>query len=106
MKKLYVLIDDDELVRMTWKFKAGASNVDFKAFEGIDDFMEAAKDLPRDCSLYIDSNLGNGVKGEVVAVQIAQMGFSEIHLATGSEASDLSYDKNIIKSVRGKEPPF
>lgn len=106
MKKLYVLIDDDELVRMTWKFKASASNVDFQAFSGVEDFIQAADHLPKDCSLYIDSNLGDGIKGEEVAVQISKMGFIEIHLATGREASDLSYDKNIIKSVRGKEPPF
>ncbi len=106
MKKLYILIDDDELVRMTWKFKAGASDVDFEAFATADEFFQKASDIPKDCSLFIDSNLGDGVKGEEVAVKIHELGFFDIHLATGSDSADISYDKNIIKSVRGKEPPF
>lgn len=106
MKKIIVLIDDDELVRMTWKFKATASNVEFEAFETSEEFLQKEAEISRESAIYIDANLKDGERGEELALKVHELGFSEIHLASGSESSDLDYDQNIIKSVRGKEPPF
>lgn len=106
MKKIYVLIDDDELVRMTWKFKAGAAGEELHSFASSKEFFEQADNLPKDAVINIDSNLGEDKKGEEIALDIHKLGFSEIHLATGSETEDLKYDQTVIKSVRGKEPPF
>jgi FixJ family two-component response regulator len=106
MKKIYILIDDDELVRMTWKFKARAAGVEFHSFSSSKDFFEQAANLPRDAVINIDSKLGEDKKGEEIALDIHKLGFNEIHLATGREGKDLKYDHAVIKSVRGKEPPF
>lgn len=106
MERLYILIDDDQLIRMTWEFKAKSSGVKIKVFASPDEFFNCSDTLPKDSFIYIDSDLGNGVLGEEVAKDIYAQGFIDIFLSTGKEADQLDYDKSIIKGIGGKEPPF
>ncbi len=55
--------------------------------------------------IYVDSDLGNNLKGEVLSEKIYSMGFSEIYMATGHIAEDIKVPA-WIKGVRGKTPPF
>lgn len=106
MEKHYILIDDDELVRMTWQFKAGAAGVSLRAFSSVEDFLKAKESVSKESLVYLDCDLGKGVRGEIVARDIFDEGFRNIYLATGEELKDLDFDKNIIKGVGGKAPPF
>lgn len=103
MKEL-ILIDDDELVRMTWEFKAKSSGLTLHCFTSGSSFIKAADSLDKNIPIYLDSDLGVE-KGEDLAVEFIEMGFSEIHLVTGKEASKVE-KKELFKSIRGKEPPF
>lgn len=106
MKKI-VLIDDDKLIGLSWGLKAKKAGVDLLAFTSIEDFLGACAELPRDIDIYVDSSLGNGVKGELESQKIAALGFTNIYLATGYEAN--SFDLNQyswVKGVISKTPPF
>lgn len=103
---LSVLIDDDPLVRMTWKQAAKAARAELRTFDSIAAFEAAVKEIPFDVAIYIDSNLGSGVRGEDYARELRERGFKCIHLATGS-AEIFSLERlNWLSGIRDKTPPF
>jgi signal transduction histidine kinase/FixJ family two-component response regulator len=89
-KTLIVLIDDDKLVRYNWSSHCEKKGIQFKAFVSIDSFLDEASSIPKEAKIYIDSNLGNDVKGEIESEKIFHLGFKNLYLATG-------YGKEYIK---------
>jgi hypothetical protein len=100
-----VLIDDDALVRATWKIAAARSGKNFRSFATAAEFMKEAGNLDPATRVYIDSELGDGVMGEAESVKIHELGFSEIYLATGHEPAKFSGLAH-LRGVTGKEPPW
>ncbi len=100
-----VLLDDDELVRVCWEMDACQREMSFLAFQDPDSFFEALPKIHFETPIYIDSNLGNGVSGERLLTQVAELGFKRVHLATGY---DFTLFEHIPRSIGivGKEPPF
>lgn len=101
----FILIDDDELVRQNWKFIAKKKKQELSVFDGPEEFIENSHRYSKSTTIYIDSNLANGIKGEEVAREIHAMGFKNIYIETGYDASGF---KEIpwIKGVIGKTPPW
>lgn len=98
------LLDDDPLVHMNWKLAARATGAELKSFKTPQEFLAAAETLPRDIPLYIDSELGEGVKGEDTAVELHDKGFTDISMATGHNPGKFSHLPWL--KVTGKEPPW
>ncbi|MBC8550237.1 MAG: hypothetical protein H8D23_11390 [Candidatus Brocadiales bacterium] len=61
--------------------------------------------LSKDSTFYIDSNLENDVKGEIVAKKLFDLGYRNLYLATGYEPDDFN-EFTFLKGVQGKEPPW
>ncbi len=101
---LAVLIDDDILVREAWLMRARRSQVSIEVFETVESFKEVISRFPFSLPIFIDSNLGGGVKGEVFAKELSQLGFTELYLATGYPASSFK-PMNWIKGIVTKDPP-
>jgi len=78
-----VLLDDDAITHMNWEWSAGEHGVELKAFTDPAAFMAALGDFPKDMPLYIDSELGDNIKGENIAAELKEKGFTNIYLATG-----------------------
>ena len=100
-----VLIDDDPLVRMSWKMVAKQKGKSILVCSSVEDFRSKWADLDRSIPIYVDSHLGGGVQGEDFAQELALQGFTEVFLATGYRSSDF-IGKPGIKGVVGKDPPF
>lgn len=100
---LAVLIDDDDLVRLNWKAAARAKGVDLKVFSSPAEFYAAA-DISKDARLYVDSDLGAGIKGEDLARDLRDKGYLNICLETGHPAEKFSHLSWL--KVAGKEPPW
>ncbi|MDD2805301.1 MAG: HAMP domain-containing sensor histidine kinase [Elusimicrobiales bacterium] len=98
------LLDDDALVHMNWRMAAKAAGAELQSFKTPAEFAAAVEKLPRDIPLYIDSELGDGVKGEDIAVGLHERGFSDITMATGHAAEKFS--KLPWLKIAGKEPPW
>ena len=60
--------------------------------------------LPRDIPLYIDSELADGAKGEDIAAELYEKGFSDITMATGHGPDKFAHIPWL--KVSGKEPPW
>ncbi len=99
-----VLVDDDILVRMTWKMAAQQKNKNLLALGSLDELSERLDGLNRSVPIYLDSNLGGGVKGEDFAHQLAEAGFQQIYLATGYRPTDFGSLPSGVKGIVGKEP--
>jgi len=99
-----VLLDDDMLVQMNWKLASKAAGVDFSAFETPEEFAAGLEGLPKDTPLYIDSELGGGVKGEEVAKDLRDRGYTDLTLSTGH--SPEKFAALAWLKVAGKEPPW
>ncbi len=99
-----VLIDDDALVRMNWKTAARGKGIALQAFASPADFYAAESSLHKDIPVYIDSELGNGIKGEELAQTLKDKGYSNICLETGHSSANFSHIPWL--KVAGKEPPW
>ncbi len=99
-----VLLDDDPLVHMNWRMAAKAAGAELKAYKTPQELLAAAETLPRDIPLYIDSELADGAKGEDIAAELHDKGFSDITMATGHGADKFSHLPWL--KVSGKEPPW
>lgn len=84
-----VLIDDDELTRRVWESTAQLDGVSLLTFSSPQDFFKVSKEISKTVPIYIDSDLGGTVRGEFVAKDIAEEGFSRICLTTG-------FDKSVV----------
>lgn len=104
-EKITILIDDDELVRLTWEFKAKKKNINFKAFKSYDEFKQLINAYSKDSHIYLDSELGNNIKGEVIAQELSTLGFINISMATGNEKEHFK-NFTFLKEVRDKTPPW
>lgn len=100
-----VLIDDDDLVHMNWKMAAKRKNKIVRVYAGAEEFWKESGAFPKDTPIYVDSNLADGVKGEDVSWMMGKKGFSNLHLATGYEASQFE-EMPWLKGIVGKDPPW
>jgi hypothetical protein len=100
-----VLIDDDPLVHALWESSARDHSKRLRSFFSPDEFLSLADRFDRALPIYIDSNLGGAVAGEVVSRRIVEQGFSSVYLATGYDAEKFS-EISWLAGVRGKEPPW
>ena len=99
-----ILLDDDPLVHMNWKMAAKAAGAELNTYKTPRELAAAAATLPRDIPLYIDSELADGAKGEDVAAELHDKGFSDITMATGHGPDKFAHLPWL--KVSGKEPPW
>lgn len=76
-----------------------------KVYESVEAFFKEAAQFDKTTPIYIDSHLGEGIKGEEVSKSIFEMGFTNIYLATGYNPNDFG-DLPWIKGIVGKSPPW
>jgi two-component sensor histidine kinase len=100
-----ILIDDDTLVELSWQMMAKEKNKKFLYFNNPDDFYQQLQSFDLDCPIYVDSNLGNGIKGEEVSKKISELGFRNINICTGYQVSEFPA-MPWVKSIIGKDPIF
>ncbi|MBI5743799.1 MAG: HAMP domain-containing histidine kinase, partial [Elusimicrobia bacterium] len=98
------LLDDDLLVHMNWRTAAKKAGAELKACKTAAELHAALAGQPKEAAIYIDSELGGGVKGEAVAKELHDKGFLNITMATGHAADNFA-GLNWLK-VTGKEPPW
>ncbi|MCB9062489.1 MAG: HAMP domain-containing histidine kinase [Halobacteriovoraceae bacterium] len=105
IRNLSILIDDDPLVRLVWKTRAKEQGIEFKCFSNEDDFYNELPNISKDSPIYIDSCLGDGVKGEDIARDLVTCGYEKVSIATGYEKEHFSDLPKQIK-IQGKGSPW
>ena len=105
LKPDYVLLDDDPLIHLMWQVSSAERGKNVLFFSNATDFFSILPNLHPETPVYIDANLGNGVRGEDIIVSVVAQGFSRVFLATGYSGDTFpSLPQGVV--VVGKEPPW
>ena len=99
-----VLLDDDALTHMTWEMAAEGHGIELKAFTNPSEFLSSLEAFPKDIPLYIDSDLGENIKGENIAAELKEKGFTNICLTTAHPPEKFAHLPWL--KVVTKEPPW
>ena len=100
--EVFILIDDDAMVRETWKVLAKVHGKTLSVFEDFDSFDQKLSIFtPAQTSVYIDENLGNGISGTSLVPKARALGFTKVYITTGSHSTN-----NESLTVFGKSPPW
>lgn len=100
-----ILIDDDEIVQTFWKLEAKLKGKRLKTFTRFAEFNKDKSNISKNTPIYIDANLANGERGEVISQKVYELGFENLYLATGQDPSDFP-PMPWLKGIVGKEPRF
>ncbi|MGE3611029.1 MAG: hypothetical protein AB7I27_15670 [Bacteriovoracaceae bacterium] len=100
---LVVLIDDDKFTRLNWDIFCKSNSISFRSFRNIDEFLLNDIGFDPNVHIFLDSNLGENVKGETESEKIAKLGFVNLYLATGYEKESIVRPSWIVK-VFSKKP--
>lgn len=100
-KKVY-LVDDDRLVHMVWGSAAVKKDIELISFYSRQELMAKLSQIDNDAEIYIDKMLGDE-DGEQLALELAELGFSNLSMVTGLEAQQLSH-LTFLKGVFDKSP--
>jgi len=100
-----ILIDDDELVHVYWKNEAQIMGKKVASYKHPQEFLSIAHHYHKSIPIYVDSNLSDGIKGEDVSKEIRALGFENVYIATGLDASEFP-PMSWIKGIVGKNPPW
>ena len=103
--KEIILIDDDKFTHLNWKRSARNKNIKLTTFFSVDEMMKTSSNFGKETPVYVDSNLGDGLKGEDLSKQIFDQGFNNIVLATGARKESITQPFWISK-IQGKEFPI
>ncbi len=85
-----ILIDDDPLMGYVWTETAKSSHKSFEWFNDPELFFAKAEQYAPNVEIYIDVSLAQNVKGQDVAIKLSQLGFANLHLATGYETDTIN----------------
>jgi signal transduction histidine kinase len=100
-----VLIDDDDLIHLLWSMEASKAGIDLTTFYSIDEFILHRDTFDCNTKFFIDSNLGEGLRGDIESEKIYKLGYKNLVLATGYSVNEI--DKPVwIKEIIGKRPSF
>ncbi|MFY7993713.1 MAG: hypothetical protein ACOVP4_10510 [Bacteriovoracaceae bacterium] len=95
-KPFVVLIDDERLVHIDWFNYFKSLEINFKSYFKVEDFISESPNIPKEALIFIDSNLGGGIQGEVEAERIFKSGFINIGITTGYD-NHSKFDSPFLK---------
>lgn len=99
----FILIDDDEMMRTAWSIAAEITGKNLSLYSSFEKFISMIHHYSKNSKVYIDSDLGNNIKGEECAKKLYEMGFTTIYLTTGHSPEQFGY-LPWIKEIVGKDP--
>lgn len=100
-----VFIDDYALLTEIWKESAENAGKSINVFTNPNDFIGNLNAYSKDTLIYIDSDLGDNLKGENVAKTLHEQNYRNIILTTGYPKENFKH-VTWVKDVVEKNPPW
>lgn len=88
---------------MNWTYYCKKYGIQFVGFKTVENFILASSAFDKDSKIVIDSDLGDGILGEVESEKIFNLGFENLFMATG-HCVDSFLKPSWIKKVYSKGP--
>lgn len=100
-----VLIENEEMHRLTWKLWAKRKDLGILTFVSANEFLLHASRIPKSMPIFMDFNLDDSMTAQNYLPEVRRLGFSEIVLVTSHR--DLKKEDFIgTKAIIGKDPTF
>ena len=97
-----ILIEDDKYLQLAWKIKAQSQNREITTFKNVSEMMRNSSLLNKDSTIFIDRELKDGERGDLLSKLISSEGFKNLYLA--SNYDDISLEKTPwIKGLFSKD---
>lgn len=100
-----VFIDDDKTITAIWQESAMDSGINLTVFHNPNEFIRLIDHFPKETLIYIDSSLGENLKGEEFAQLFYEKGYTNIILATGYPKEHFQH-VTWVKDIIEKNPPW
>jgi len=98
-----VHIDDDELLRLTWRTKCQSKSIHYHGFASYKDFLAYDQSISLDASFYVDYDLKfDEINGIEVLENIFNKGYKKLFLSTGHSEDDFIRPEYIC-AIIGKD---
>lgn len=101
----YVLLDDSLLIGNLWQLAAGKVGKRVAFFDNVEKFRAYILKCAKDMQIYIDSELGTSIKGEIIAKELYDLGYMNLYLSTAYPASKFKH-VTWVKGIADKDPPY
>jgi len=101
----FIYIDDDNQLTEAWEVMARKQGKKLVVIHSVEEVNRHIGRFHKDVPIYIDSNLGGEIKGEVLAKQLFDKGFTQLYLATGYDEFYFS-PMPWIKKIVSKDYPY
>jgi signal transduction histidine kinase/FixJ family two-component response regulator len=102
-REFIALIDDDKLIHLSWIDYFKDKGLTLKTLYSVDDFLFECEKLPKQTKIYIDSNLGQNIKGEIESEKISLLGYRNLYLSTGYQKQFIQKPE-WIREIYSKSP--
>lgn len=99
-----ILLDDDELIRLSWDHSAKKQNRKIACYSKSSDLMSEINNISKATPIYLDSELGEDKKGQDIALELFKLGYTNLILCTG-HSPDHFKDMPWITKIQGKNYP-
>lgn len=76
------LVENEKMNQMMWEIGASRLGLKCKIFSSIDELLGTAESISKSVPIFLDSDLGQGIRGQDYAGVLREMGFQKIFLAT------------------------
>lgn len=101
-----VHIDDDSLVRFTWKQHCREMSIPYFGFSSYKDFQKGDREYSKEANFYVDFDLTEDeLNGVEVIKELSRLGFKKLYLSTGYSEDEFE-DLEFVLAVLGKGFPF
>lgn len=99
-----ILLDDDELIRLSWENSAKKQNNKIACYARSSVLLNEIEQFSKDTPIYLDSELGEEIKGQDVALKLYNLGFKNLIICTGHSPDQF---KNMpwLTKIQGKNFP-
>lgn len=98
-----VLIDDDDLQRMTWEMVFRSKGMDLRHFFSPGEFFDVQEKIDRNTPVFIDYCLGRNSNAQMYVGEIRSLGFKKIFIVSGYSDLHSSKIEGVMK-ILGKSP--
>lgn len=101
----YVLLDDSPVIGGLWQLAAEKAGKRVVFFDDPEKFMTYVLKCSKTTQIYIDSELELSIKGEAIAKELYELGYTSLYLATAYPASKFKH-VTWVKGIIDKDPPY
>lgn len=100
-----ILIDDDDIIRLTWQLSAEQCGLKLHTYANFNNFVHSEVKFNNDVQIYVDFDFNDELDGGGVCERLSKLGFKNISIVTGYNKYCFS-KRQLQWPILNKIPPW